>query len=104
MGRKKTISNAELLEVARQAFLEGGFRTSTKQIARRVGVSEGVIFQRFASKEQLFFAAMMPPAVDVNHLLRHPKIQGQELLEKITFALIDYFRETMPVLLQLMTH
>jgi AcrR family transcriptional regulator len=47
MGRKKTISDDELLDVARRAFVDEGFAASTREIARRAGVSEGVIFQRF---------------------------------------------------------
>jgi AcrR family transcriptional regulator len=104
MGRNKTISDDDLLEVARQAFVEEGFAASTREIARRAGVSEGVIFQRFRTKEELFFAAMIPPPGDLNRLLQRSRSKGRALLEKITFAMIDYFRETLPVLLPLMAH
>jgi AcrR family transcriptional regulator len=104
MGRKKTISDADLLEAARGAFVELGFGASTKEIARRAGISEGVIFQRFATKADLFFAAMIPPAADLDALLHHPRLEGRALLEKITFAMIEYFRATLPVLLPLMSH
>lgn len=104
MGRNKTISDAGLLEVARLVFVEQGFGASTKEIARRAGVSEGVIFQRFATKEELFFSAMVPPAADVNQLLHHGRAKGRALLEKITFSMIDYFRATLPVMLPLMSH
>ncbi len=104
MGRKKTISDAELLDAARRVFVEQGFGASTKEIARQAGVSEGVIFQRFATKEDLFFAAMIPPSVDLDRLLNHSRCTGRALLEKLTFAMIDYFRETLPVLLPLMSH
>ncbi len=104
MGRKKLISDAELLDVARKVFVESGVGASTKEIARRAGVSEGVIFQRFPTKEDLFFAAMIPPAADLDKLLRHPRSKGQALLEKLTFAMIDYWRETLPVLLPLVAH
>lgn len=104
MGRNKTISNEQLLDIARQAFIEAGIGASTREIAKRAGVSEGVIFQRFQTKEDLFFAAMIPPPADVNQLLRHRRSQGRVLLEKITFAMIDYFRATLPVLLPLMSH
>jgi AcrR family transcriptional regulator len=104
MGRKKTISDAELLDAARRVFVEQGFGASTKEIARQAGVSEGVIFQRFATKEDLFFAAMIPPSVDLDRLLKHSRCTGRALLEKLTFAMIDYFRETLPVLLPLMSH
>jgi AcrR family transcriptional regulator len=104
VGRNKTVSDEDLLGVARETFVEKGFAASTREIARRAGVSEGVLFQRFATKEDLFFAAMIPPAADVHQLFNHPRAQGCELLEKITFAMIDYFRATLPVLIPLMSH
>ncbi len=104
MGRKKITSDGELLDAARRVFVEQGFGASTKEIARQAGVSEGVIFQRFATKEDLFFAAMIPPSVDLDRLLNHSRCTGRALLEKLTFAMIDYFRETLPVLLPLMSH
>jgi AcrR family transcriptional regulator len=63
MGRTKTISDEEVLERAREVFVEQGFRASTKAIAKHVGVSEGVLFQRFSTKEELFFAAMILPSI-----------------------------------------
>ena len=104
MGRTKTISDDELLEIARTVFVESGFGASSKEIARRAGVSEGVLFQRFSTKEELFFSAMIPPPVDLTELFRHPKAQGAALLEAITFAMLDYFRATLPVLIPLMSH
>ncbi len=104
MGRKKTISDAELLDAARRAFVQEGFGASTKQIARGAGVSEGVIFQRFTTKEDLFFAAMIPPPADLNRLFHHPRSKGLALLERITLSMIDYFRSTLPVFIPLMSH
>src|SRR6266481_501234 len=104
VGRTKTISDTELLAAARRVFVEEGFAASTKAIARLAGVSEGVIFQRFTTKEDLFFAAMIPPPVDLSRLLHHPRSKGRSLLEKITLSMLDYFRSTLPVLLPLMSH
>jgi AcrR family transcriptional regulator len=104
MGRKKTISDSALLEIARQVFIEKGFSASTKAIARQAGVSEGVIFQRFTTKDELFFAAMIPPPASLNELLRHSRSRGSSLIEKVTWAMIDYCRATLPVLLPLMAH
>lgn len=103
MGRKKTISNATLLDVARQVFTEEGIGASTKRIARQAGVSEGVIFQRFPTKNELFFAAMIPPPASLNRLFRS-RSRGRALIEKVTLAMLDYCRATLPILLQLMTH
>ena len=94
MGRNKTIPDTGLLEIARRVFVEKGLGASTKEIARRTGVSEGVIFQRFNTKEDLFFAAMIPPPADLNRLFHHPRSKGRALLEKIVLSMLDYFRST----------
>lgn len=61
MARPKTIADADLLEAARAVFVQKGMGASTRAIARRAGVSEGVLFQRYATKQELFFAAMALP-------------------------------------------
>jgi AcrR family transcriptional regulator len=104
MGRKKTITDAALLDVAREVFVKDGFGASTKEIARRAGISEGVIYQRFANKDELFFAAMIPPPVDVNRIFRKSRLKGRAFVEKLTLAMLDYSRATLPVLLPLMLH
>jgi len=104
MGRKKTITDAALLEAAREVFVEAGFGASTKEIARRAGVSEGVIYQRFATKDELFFAAMIPPPADLSQIFRQSRLKGRALVEKLTLAMIEYSRATLPVLLPLMLH
>src|SRR6186713_1398186 len=57
-GRPPVIDSARLLAVAREVFLERGIRATTLEVAERAGVSEGVLFHRFKSKEGLFSAAM----------------------------------------------
>jgi len=57
-GRPPTIDSQRLLAVARDVFLEHGIRATTLEVAERAGVSEGVLFHRFKSKEALFSAAM----------------------------------------------
>ena len=104
MGRKKTISDSALLDVARHVFVNQGFGASTKEIARQAGISEGVIFQRFSSKDELFFAAMIPPAASLNDVIRKSRSRGRALMEEVTLAMLEYCRETLPVLLPLMMH
>jgi AcrR family transcriptional regulator len=104
MGRKKTISDADLLQAARAIFVSQGFGASTKEIARCAGVSEGVIYQRFATKDELFFAAMIPPAVDLTRMFQHSRLKGRKLIEKLALSMLDYSRELLPVLLPLMMH
>lgn len=62
MARPRQISDEKILEVARACLLENGPTTSTAFIARRAGVSQAVLFQRFSTKEQLVRAALVPDA------------------------------------------
>jgi AcrR family transcriptional regulator len=104
MGRPKTISNEVLLARAREVFVERGFAGTTKEIARRAGVSEALLFQRFATKAELFFAAMALPAVDLQALFDSRAGSARDQLASITAAMVDYFRDSMPVLLPLLSH
>jgi AcrR family transcriptional regulator len=104
MGRPKTISNEDLLARAREVFVERGLAGTTKEIARRCGVSEAVLFQRYSTKADLFFAAMSLPAVDLHTLFDASGRDTREQLASIAAALVDYFRDSMPVLLPLLSH
>ena len=54
---------SSILAAARRAFSETGDMNGTtiKLIAERSGISEGVIYRHFDSKEQLFFEAVVEP-------------------------------------------
>lgn len=53
---------ALLLETARELFLEHGYEeTTTKEICKRAGVAEPLLFTNFGSKEGLFEAAVLAP-------------------------------------------
>lgn len=104
MGRKKRISDEQILKAARQFFTRQGLQASTREIARRAGVSEGVLFQRYETKADLFLAAMVPPALDLNAVLpesasRRP---GERVIRDLFFALLDYFRSAAPIMVQLL--
>jgi AcrR family transcriptional regulator len=48
-----------IIEAARQTFTERGYaRTTLREIARRAGVTHGLITRHFSSKEGLFLAAV----------------------------------------------
>ncbi|RSN17055.1 TetR/AcrR family transcriptional regulator [Streptomyces sp. WAC 01325] len=50
---------AAIIEAARHTFAERGYaRTTLREIARRAGVTHGLITRHFASKERLFLAAV----------------------------------------------
>jgi AcrR family transcriptional regulator len=54
---------SSILAAARRAFTETGDMNGTtiKLIAARSGISEGVIYRHFESKDQLFFEAVVEP-------------------------------------------
>lgn len=58
MARPRQITDEQIVQAAREAFLEQGFSATTAAIAARAGVSEGTLFKRYASKEELFEVAV----------------------------------------------
>jgi len=106
MPRPRSIDDATLLEAARKVFVEKGPGASTREIARRAGVSEGVLFQRYATKADLFFAALAPPAADPGSILAvgDDAVGNVAALEEAALRILAYFRETMPLLLPLVNH
>lgn len=55
-GRPITLSEDDLLDAARDLFLERGLDATTVEIAERAAISESVIFHRYKTKEALFLA------------------------------------------------
>jgi AcrR family transcriptional regulator len=105
MGRSKQVSDADLLRAAREVFVEKGFGASTREIARHAGVSEAVVYQRHKTKLDLFFAAMMPPPVELTDVSGRGRVKGPRAeLEALALGIMRYFRGAMPALLQLVTH
>jgi AcrR family transcriptional regulator len=58
MARPAVIADDLLLATAREVFLRRGLRATTAEIAEQAGVSQGILFKRFKSKQALFRAAM----------------------------------------------
>lgn len=54
MARPRIISDEQITAAAREVFLEHGFSATTAEIARRAGISEGTLFKRFPTKEDIF--------------------------------------------------
>jgi AcrR family transcriptional regulator len=58
MARPRSITDDEILDAAEGVFLEQGPQAPTAEVARRAGISEGTVFKRFGTKQDLFRAAM----------------------------------------------
>ena len=107
VGRIKTIADEELLAVARRVFQERGHAAATREVAREAGVSQAVLYQRFGSKEDLFFAAMLPPPPDLEAILGDEAEAAADTLGHLTAVaerVLAYFESVTPVMLHLITH
>ena len=58
MPRPVSIQDDVILRAAREIFLEKGWDATTSEIAAKAGVSQGIIFKRFKTKQALFQNAM----------------------------------------------
>ena len=113
MARKKTITDEAILDAAREVFSQRGFSAPTRDVARSAGISEGVLFQRYRTKADLFFAAMVPPGISVSaHLHTNPAEQASptsaatypDSIRSAAAEVLRYFRTAAPILAQLSTH
>ncbi|WP_017314255.1 TetR/AcrR family transcriptional regulator [Mastigocladopsis repens] len=99
MARIPKITNQQILEAAREVFLEKGFSGSTLEIAARAGISEASIFKRFSTKEELFFAAMGIPETPVWVTELEPLVGKGNLKEnliQICIQILEFHQEVMP--------
>ena len=99
MPRPRQVSDDELLRVARACLIERGPTVSTTEIARRSGVSQAVLFQRFGTKDKLVRAALDSPA-DPEWLelaRRGPDARPpREQLLELAVAIHGYFDQMIP--------
>lgn len=99
MARTRSITNAHILEAAREVFTTQGIEATTADIARAAGISEGTIFARFKTKDELFVQAMCTPQsfpwLDGLHA-RVGQHTVRENLEWLAGMLTDFFLEMIP--------
>ncbi|MBD2300314.1 MULTISPECIES: TetR/AcrR family transcriptional regulator [Nostocales] len=99
MARKPKITNQQILEAARQVFFQQGFSGSTIEIAQLAGISEALIFKRFSTKEELFFAAMGLPEKalwmkELENLCGKGNLK--ENLIQVCFQILEFYSEVLP--------
>ena len=106
MGRHKTISDDEVLAIARDIFRQQGHTATTRAIADAAGISEAILYQRFGSKDALFFTAMYPSGPDLDEILgpKDPPQDAQSYLRTVAVRIGKYFGEVIPLALRVMTH
>jgi AcrR family transcriptional regulator len=103
MGRSKTYDNDAIIEAARKVFLEHGPSAPTLAIAQEAGVSEGLLFKRFKTKQTLFLAAMGISEIDLGHEVAARVGQGEvkENLFRAAMELIEHLKEAYPRMMML---
>ncbi len=102
MGRTVTITEKQILDAAREVFLEEGFSVKTTKIAQRAGVSEGTLFKRYATKEALFFAALEIEQNPAWHKQTDELMGnwlGEDGLVSLFVNMLIYFNDVMPRLI-----
>jgi AcrR family transcriptional regulator len=106
MPRHKTITDDEIITVARTLFLKNGINASTRDIAKAAGISEAIIYQRFGTKENFFFAAMKLPETELDAIFSIQAGEGKAIknLVYMSLRIVDYFRDAMPVFLTIISH
>lgn len=99
--RPRTFSDQELLDVARELFLQTGPAVTTAQIAKKLGVSQAAVFKRFRTKEQLMVRALLPleqPAW-ITRIEAGPTDQPvSEQLLTILHEVNEFFSKAMPAI------
>jgi AcrR family transcriptional regulator len=102
MGRPITIAEETILTAARELFLKRGLRTTIVDIATRAGVSPGIIFKRYETKEALFSAAMevrvdAKEALPIDLDARVGEGRVQDTLIELGTLLVDKFFSIVPL-------
>ena len=106
MGRPKTISDDDVLRIARDVFRRHGHTATTREVAQAAGISEPILYRRFGSKDALFFAAMHAQGPEIDELLGplDPPGDAREYLMAVLQRLGAYFAEVIPLALRVMMH
>lgn len=107
MARTRSISNEQILDAAREIFMEQGIEAKTSDIARHAGVSEGTIFARFKTKEALFVEAMAMPQMPGWMATLDERVgEGdiREQIEGLANQMLDFFMELIPKINMAMSH
>jgi len=109
MARPSSIRDETILNAAREMFLARGIQATTAEVAERAGVSEGTLFNRFKSKDDLFRLAMMSDgAASVPWVAtvdaRIGKGRVREHLLDLALQIIEFFRKLMPLMMMAMAN
>jgi AcrR family transcriptional regulator len=103
MPRPPKIKDEEILVAAREVFLEKGIRATTAEVAKRAGIAEGSIFNRFPTKVALFNAAMRPTLEEPEWAKRAlDRVGNGDLVENLVELggeLLEFLRNIFPLVM-----
>lgn len=103
MARPSVITEEQILRAARGVFLKKGIRATTAEVARRAGIAEGSIFNRFNTKYELFSAAMClnleEPAWFRSLEAGAGKGRARETLVEVGLEILDFLRALVPLMM-----
>ena len=101
-GRPPSIREEDILDAARDVFREEGHAPTTAKIAERAGVSEGILFYRYKSKEALLAAVIHRETQPPESLREIVKTAGKRSiaknLERIVETLLEAVSRAHPFL------
>ena len=100
MPRPVTISDEDILEAARALFTAKGPQATTSEIARKAGVSEGILFKRYGSKAGLLKAAMSSGTVNSwieNEMPSRGPLRTQKDFVRLIRRHLEVLREVVPI-------
>ncbi len=81
---EQEIIRKRIVEVSKELFMTDGYdQTSTKKIAKTVGIAEGTLFNYFEDKTELFFEAIYEDYVDHEDLHKNALILSENITEVI---------------------
>lgn len=103
MSRPATIRDEDLLDAAREVFLERGILATTADVAARAGVSEGTLFKRFGSKTALFHQAVrteeLARAYTRAVLETGAELQGEAWVRALVRETLRFMYQLVPIVL-----
>jgi len=107
MVRPRRFSDADLLEAARDCFLEHGPSVSTAHIAGAAGVSQATLFKRFGTKEQLMLRALLPRTEGAHWEALHAPLDARPVVEQLIEKgelMMAFFYHMQPCIAMLRAH
>jgi AcrR family transcriptional regulator len=107
MARPQSISDEEILAIARAVFLEKGIAGTAADVAARAGVAEATVFRRFGTKQALFRAAMLQQGVPEWVRTLPDRVGRGDMRSSLMLLGLDmiaFFRQILPLMMMRMSN